>query len=30
MATIECVTSEMEVQNCFTDCGPVDDCSPDD
>ena len=30
MPTIECVTDENEVRDCFTDCNPVDGCNPED
>lgn len=32
MPNLVCVTDEVaeEMQSCFTDCGPVDGCNPDD
>lgn len=30
MPSIECVTEEYEVYDCFTDCSPVENCYPED
>lgn len=30
MPTLECVTYDEVERGCFTDCGPVDYCNPDD
>lgn len=28
--TLECITFDESNYNCYTDCGPVDTCGPDD